>query len=151
MKATSTWTSWRDPDVRYYADCPKLLISPNMIEVFKFGHVLCGIEDPTGYIVAESFEDAWEELCEYAYSIDGPCDHGATDELAAKIAEAEARPDDDPDRWSDLDEWIAVNCDCEHSESGYVWMVDNYWMRPMQLPVEKLFQAFQYREGMEVW
>ena len=96
----------------------RILFAPNMLHVYLSGNEF----GETHYVVAESFEDAWDEfLVWHADNGDGTCDHGgdATDEEV-------------------LDQGT---CDCELTSTGQlVWAV-NLWMRELRLPVDKFLLA----------
>jgi hypothetical protein len=101
------------------------LLDPGFTKVFAFGTQF----GQTGFIIADSWEDAYEELLEYAYEVDGPCDHGDDPELAALIATAEATPGPaNLAAWEACNEWVDEHCDCTTCQYGYVWMVDSWWL-----------------------
>jgi hypothetical protein len=99
------------PNVRHHAEVI-VLCAPNMRYVYEFGDEF----GPTGYIVAESGEDAYEEMLDYLCGRDGVCDHGG---------------DDDPDC-----------CDCKMDSHGhYVYTIYD-WMRRLHISPEMFFLAF---------
>lgn len=118
------------------------LLDPGFTKVFAFGTQFGQI----GYIIADSWEDAYEELQEHAFNVDGPCDHGNEPELAKLIADAQLITDKyghavAQDRWERVWTWIDDHCDCESGPSGYVWMVDNWWHRETTIHPYALVKA----------
>jgi hypothetical protein len=111
------------------------LLAPGFTKVFAFGTQFGQI----GYIIADSWEDAYEELLDHAYEVDGECDHGDDPDylhllLAAESIQHHSTGDDDTDRvcrqdaWEAVWSWVDEHCDCEHSSNGRVWMVDSWWL-----------------------
>lgn len=115
---------WRVADVRYAADV-KVLHAPNERRVYLFGHEFGEV----GYILAEHYGDAWEELEEYIVDTDGPCDHGGeiTDEQRSL---------------NFCGETTLYGCDCSLTESGR-WCDEGYWwLRELRLTVDHFYMAF---------
>jgi hypothetical protein len=76
-------------------------------------------------ILAGSFDDAYDELIEFAFERDGACDHGFSDPASSMTEESERRDE----------------CDCDLSEQGHsVWMVE-YTVRATRLTLERFEQA----------
>lgn len=97
----------------------KVLISSNMLEVFVAGNEF-GV---TRYVVAGSYEDAWEEFITDLPD-DQVCDHGGdiTDEQ----------------RWIEWSGEAKSTCDCEPDAEGrFRWTV-YFWMRPFRLSEEDM-------------
>lgn len=96
----------------------RTLYAPDMLHVYLAGNEF----GETHYIVAGSFEDAWDEfLVWHADHGDGVCDHG--------------------DDINDEQRFNGGSCDCDSTSDGrYVWAV-NLWMRPMVLTVDKFLLA----------
>jgi hypothetical protein len=112
------------------------LLDPGFTKVFAFGTQFGQI----GYIIADSWEDAYEELLDHAYEVDGPCDHGNDPELAALIANlSDNRAVEAANEavWT----WIDDHCDCEQSSNGRVWMVDSWWHRETAIHPYALVKA----------
>lgn len=99
-----------------------VLFAPNMRHVYiannEFGEC--------AYVVAESFEDAYDELLTWIADRDGVCDHGG--ELTD-----EQRTD-------------GGACDCSQCEDGrWVWDV-YYGLRPLALSVDQFLLAADWVE-----
>jgi hypothetical protein len=107
------------------------LLAPGFTKVFVFGHVLGPWPFNDGYIIADSWEDAYEELLDYALEKDGPCDHGDDPELAALVAHATSLQSvmsaEGTAAWEACEEWVDSHCDCSWADGGRVWMVDRWW------------------------
>ena len=101
------------------------LLDPGFSKVFAFGTQFGQI----GYIISDSWEDAYEELLDHAYEVDGPCDHGDDPELKALVEAAGRAIPPAQDEWEACWRWVDEHCDCTPRDRGYVWMVDNWWHR----------------------
>ena len=115
-----------------HSDDLAVIYAPNMLHVYTFGDQW-GID---GYIVAESFEDAYMEALNYWADRQGECDHGGDlpPELTGEAA------------WA----WIESHCDCTQDEQGR-WVWDVYgWMNELRLPVG-MFQLAIGEEGDLGW
>ena len=100
----------------------RVLYAPNMRSVYLAGNEF----GATHYVVAESFEDAWEEFL-HAVADENICDHGG--EIS------------DDDRWAELAGERPSTCDCEVTDDGrFVWSV-YLWVEPMALSVEMFLLA----------
>jgi hypothetical protein len=96
-----------------------VLVSSNPIKSYWLRDVF----GAAAFVLARSFEDAWQEACDWVVEHDGPCDHGgdATDE---QIANGDAV------------------CDCDQTDDGqYVWMVE-YTMRDSALTAKQVFDTY---------
>lgn len=122
------------------------LLDPGFKKVFVFGHVLGPWPFNDGYIIADSWEDAYEELCEYAIKNDGPCDHGNDPEFKELFEVAHASHlagKVDMDAYEKVWAWVDEHCDCESTDSGYVWMVDSWWHRETDIKPLDLVRALR--------
>lgn len=105
-----------------YADVT-VLIGSGMNRVCMFGNEFSDTENPGGFIIAGSFDEAHEELVDHLVGTQ-VCDHGGdiTDEQRSEGAP----------------------CDCEPASDGqWVYMIYD-WIRPMRISVEQCLQAFLY-------
>lgn len=124
------------------------LLDPGFDKVFVFGNVLGVWPYNTGYIIADSFEDAYEELQEHAYEVDGECDHGNDPELAALIEAAGRAIPPAQDEWEACWRWVDEHCDCESMSRGYVWMVDSWYVHETTIKPLDLVKALRAGPGL---
>lgn len=97
---------------------PTILHSSNERHVYEFGNEFGAV----GYVLAESFEDAYAEMLWEEANNGNICDHGGdiTDEQRAN----------------------GGLCDCSATEDGR-WVWDVYlWLKPMRLSVDHFYLAF---------
>jgi hypothetical protein len=95
----------------------KVLYAPNMCHVYIAGNEF----GETHYIVAESWEDAYEEYLSYEASIGNICDHGG--------------------EISDEERMNHGGCDCTMNDQGQ-WVYDvNLWMKELRLSVDMFMLA----------
>lgn len=122
------------------------LLDPGFDKVYVFGHVLGPWPFNDGYIIADCWEDAHEELCQYAFDSDGPCDHGNDPELAALIEAVPALGTSDERRHEALEacwRWVDEHCDCTSFDGGYVWLVDSWWVNETAIKPLDLVRALR--------
>jgi len=106
----------------------KVLIAPNMNRVYMAGHEF----GATHYIVAGSYEDAWDEyLTDIAET--ERCDHGGdiTDEQ----------------RFMQMAGDLEGTCDCDMTDDGQFVNVIYKWMRPLKLTVDQFMRAIDDETG----
>ena len=118
-------------DARHAVDV-KILYSPQMTNVYRFGHEFGEV----GYIVAGDMSDAWDEMLSHIVEVDGVCDHGGeiTDEQRWAIHSGEAPAD------------ATGACDCELTDDGR-WVDPGYWWcHHTDLKPEFIELAFCYQE-----
>lgn len=150
-----TWQTAKIQPLRKGATPMKVLYAPNMRYVYLAGNEF----GETHYIVAESFEDAYEELLDDLANAGNICDHGGdmTDEerwrgycnecrwCAESMTYGQARVcrAHDDHRFCDF-----TLCDCSVTDDGR-WVNDLYvWMREVHLSVDQfMLVAESFKEG----